>query len=328
MLLIPLLWSCTTTVKTRMLLPARAHEAARFSRVAVLPFSGNHGRQVSSEVEAIMVSLQVEGKPFFKVIERSEIDKVAREHEFQMSGSVDETTAASFGKMLGAEAVVLGTVNQFKTEDVTYRKKRRECTSKDEDGKCNNYREYSAICTKRTALFQFTPKFVDVETSSIAASEPMSGKVTDEACSDSGRPVSSSAELMEIAQKQAMDKFQNYIAPHYVSVNIVLITSDASGMDRLVKDKIKQGTKWANSDRLDRACEYWKEASELHKTGYAIPYLLGVCHEIKGEFEKAKSQYEKADSQTAKPVGEISQALLRIRRDIKRQRQLDEQVDK
>lgn len=326
----PLLFTvgCSTTVKTKMLAPARAHEAAQLSRVAVLPFSGATGKQTSIDVEALMVSVQVEGKPFFSVIERAEIEKVAKEHKFQMSGLVDEASAASLGKILGAEAIVLGTVSQNTTEDKHYKEKRSKCTSKDKKGNCKRWSEHSVGCTERTAIFQFTPKVVNVENGSIAASEAISGKASDSACSDSSSPIKGKNELLSLARQEALERYRTFIAPHYVDFEIGLLTSDDSKMDGEVEDKIDQGVNWAKAGRLDRACECWDQASRLHKTGYAIPYLLGVCCEVRGDFEKAQYYYVAADKETSKPVEEISTSLMRTRDSIEKQRRLQEQTDK
>ena len=92
------------------------------------------------------------------------------------------------------------------------------------------------------------------------------------------------------------------------------------------KKKIDAGTKWSKQGRLDRACELWHKAYELHPQGYAIPYLLGVCAEISGNLEKALSYYEKADRNTGAPVEEISQALGRVKVGIEKHKKLEEQL--
>jgi hypothetical protein len=321
-----LLWGCSTSVKTKMLAPARAHQVAQLARVAVIPFSGTKGSQISNEIETTMVSVQVDGKPFFRVIERAEIAKVAKEHRFQMSGLVDDATAASFGKILGVQSIVIGVVNQYKTEDKHYSEKRSKCSSQDKKGNCRNYSEYSVSCTERTANIQFTPKIVNIETGSIAASEVMSGIATDSACSDSGSALQGRDELLELARRVAMKQYRTFIAPYYVDVEIKLITSDDSHMEGQVKDKIDQGVGWAKAGRLDRACECWEDASKRHKGGYAIPYLLGVCCEVRGELDKAQAHYTMADRETTKPVKEISASLARVGENIEKQRKLREQI--
>ena len=47
---------------------------------------------------------------YFNMVERARVDALISEFEFDMSGLVDTSTAAKFGKMLGAQYVVIGSV--------------------------------------------------------------------------------------------------------------------------------------------------------------------------------------------------------------------------
>jgi hypothetical protein len=49
----------------------------------------------------------------FAVIERQQIDAVLSEQKLGMSGAVDAATAAKIGKLLGAQAMVVGSITQF-----------------------------------------------------------------------------------------------------------------------------------------------------------------------------------------------------------------------
>jgi curli biogenesis system outer membrane secretion channel CsgG len=53
----------------------------------------------------------------YTVIERSRVIDVLKEQDFGASGRVDATTAASIGRILGVEAVIVGSVNQFDVEE-------------------------------------------------------------------------------------------------------------------------------------------------------------------------------------------------------------------
>ena len=50
-----------------------------------------------------------------KILERSAIDKVIEEQKMQVSGVVDESTAVELGKLVGADAVLLGDVTDYLT---------------------------------------------------------------------------------------------------------------------------------------------------------------------------------------------------------------------
>ncbi len=49
----------------------------------------------------------------FSVLERALIEKVIEEHEFQASPFVDEDSTLEFGKLLGAETIIAGTISEL-----------------------------------------------------------------------------------------------------------------------------------------------------------------------------------------------------------------------
>jgi len=49
----------------------------------------------------------------FSVLERALIDKVIQEHKFQASPFVDEDSTQEFGKLLGAETIITGTISEL-----------------------------------------------------------------------------------------------------------------------------------------------------------------------------------------------------------------------
>jgi hypothetical protein len=59
---------------------------------------------IANELEYIMVN---EG---FVIIDRSQLDSIRREQNFQLSGVVDDETAVSIGKIVGANIIITGSV--------------------------------------------------------------------------------------------------------------------------------------------------------------------------------------------------------------------------
>ncbi|HUT99246.1 MAG TPA: CsgG/HfaB family protein [bacterium] len=49
----------------------------------------------------------------FRVIERAQLAKIIEEHSFQLSGMVDASTIAEFGKLVGADYVAVGSVSRL-----------------------------------------------------------------------------------------------------------------------------------------------------------------------------------------------------------------------
>ena len=318
--------SCAPRVKTRMLVPAKCHQAAKCKRIAVLAFEGPNGNQISADIEALLVGIRVQDSAYFRVIERGAVEKVLEEQMLHQTGVVDQGTAAEVGKLLGANAMVMGVVTQNTTADRRYHEQRSKCTARNEKGKCLRWRKYNVRCIERNAYFSFTPKVVRVSTGEILTSEILTGHAIDVVCRGSERALENRQTLLARAKSQAIEKFRETVAPYYVDVHIKLITRDETRMSSEIKKKIDAGVKWVETGRLDRACEVWNEAHNLHPAGYAICYLLGVCAELSGNLEGALGYYEKADRNTGSPVAEISEALGRVKVNIEKERQLADEL--
>lgn len=84
-----------------------------FHRVAVPAFAdlGDETRKHKlGRVVAELVAVELAQRPPFVVVERDHLDNIMREHRLADLGVVDESTVARFGKILGAESFLSGTV--------------------------------------------------------------------------------------------------------------------------------------------------------------------------------------------------------------------------
>jgi curli biogenesis system outer membrane secretion channel CsgG len=53
----------------------------------------------------------------YSVIERKQLDRVLSEQNFQQSGRADASTAAQLGRILGVDAIIIGSITQFGRDD-------------------------------------------------------------------------------------------------------------------------------------------------------------------------------------------------------------------
>lgn len=91
--------------------PAKVTQVGSRLAIGVLPFSrygqaGNISESITDKMITQLVNLKR-----FRVIERSAIDKVLKEQAFGMTDMVDLQTAAKVGKLAGADAIVIGSIN-------------------------------------------------------------------------------------------------------------------------------------------------------------------------------------------------------------------------
>ena len=325
---------CATKIALNMLQPAEYHQASLTKTVAVLPFSGQGGQQITSEIEGVLGSISIDGKNYFTVVDRNSIDKVLKEMKLNQSGLVDQSTAAEVGKLIGAQGIYTGAVTQYDSTEGQYTEERSECSKYKQEcdnegncrqGKCLQWRKYNVNCTKRSGYFAFAPKLIEVQTGKIIYTRDINGSATSSGCTD-GTPAKSGSELIGQSITMAKAGFRKDIAPYYIVREIKLMDS-TNGIDSSqAKDKLKQGIEYAGKNRLDTACELWGEADTIASNSASITYNLGVCAESRGDAVAALPLYKKADRLLGKPDDDISLALARVTQAIKNQEKLRVQL--
>lgn len=87
----------------------------KIQRVALLnfedfPHAANSGELVSSIFEKELLKTRLH------LIERRQVEKILKEHAFDLSGVVDPSTAKEIGKLLGVDALILGNITVFTPE--------------------------------------------------------------------------------------------------------------------------------------------------------------------------------------------------------------------
>lgn len=117
--------SCLVAALLCGLVPASVGQQKK--RVAVLNFDYATVQTMVSSVfgtnvdvgkgisDLLVQQLVTDGK--YSVIERNAIDKILNEQNFSNSDRADSTTAAKIGKILGVDAVIMGSITQFGRDD-------------------------------------------------------------------------------------------------------------------------------------------------------------------------------------------------------------------
>ncbi len=321
------LGACAPKVKTKALVPAKFHEATSLKRIAVMPLENDRGSLATAQIAAILADVRIAGKPYFDVVEREAMRQVVREQALGQTGVVDQTTAQQTGQMLGAEGIVMGAVTKNYVQDSPFTDTRSVCVRYDEDGYCDEYQSRRVSCLKRTAVFAFTPKIVNVQTGRIAAADTFEDMESKSVCETDGVSLPPGGVLLDKARTKALNEFRNAVAPRYITVEISLMKDDRDGCPEQAEDLIKQGVTWAKEGRLDRACGIWRQAYDIYPQSLAAPYNLGVCAETAGDTEGALKLYKEADRHAMEPEKLINEALTRVRQSQADQNRLRQQME-
>lgn len=102
--------------KDAVALRNQAVEKGRYA-IAVLPFAGTKKDQAARVQALATTSLTEISDPFIKVVDRENIERILAEQRLGLSGVVDEATAVEAGKLMGAHAVLMGTLIDYREEN-------------------------------------------------------------------------------------------------------------------------------------------------------------------------------------------------------------------
>jgi len=321
-------------INTSYVAPANSQEATKLRRVAVLPFSQKNNDDVTPNVEQVLAEATVNNQKYYAVVERNKLDTLLREMKLGESGALDSTTVARVGRMAGAEGVYAGAIVRHDILNAPYSETRTRCayftTQTDKKGKsyevCARYENYNVACNKRTGVYSFIPKLIEVETGVIRYSGELTGEASSSACSDSQTGIKDGRQLLAEAKNYAVIKFRQDVTPHSKMVSIVILESNERIKSSVDKDSFNRAIEFAKGGRLDRACEIWGGIADT--TSPDLLYNKGVCSETGGNLADALTLFIQADRLTDKPVAVIGQALNRVRKIEEDRKKLQSQTAK
>jgi curli biogenesis system outer membrane secretion channel CsgG len=162
---------------------ATAAEAQQKKRVAVMNFDY---ATVQSYVASIFGTNQDVGKGIadllvdklvgggaYSVIERKALDKILAEQNFSNSDRADSSTAAKIGKVLGVDAIIIGSITQFGRDD-----KKTDVGGGALGGVTGRFGIGGVRQTKSTAVVAVTARMINTSTAEILASVTGKGEST------------------------------------------------------------------------------------------------------------------------------------------------------
>lgn len=174
----------------------RCVEKGRYP-IAVLPFSQEGAKARPAQAAAmqalVIAALTDLNDPFISVVDRDNIQKILDEQRLGMSGVVDESSAVSAGKLLGAQAVLMGTITSFREEPGTLRKNGRDGYESyqakelnEETGQYANVTrfrpvKYTEYNKENKVNLSFTFKLVSLETGQVLLSRVLDRDAVDHA---------------------------------------------------------------------------------------------------------------------------------------------------
>jgi curli biogenesis system outer membrane secretion channel CsgG len=109
----------------------------------------------------------------YRVIERKAIDKIVAEQNFSNSDRADSTTAAKIGRLLGADAIIMGSITQFGRDD-----RKTSVGGSVIGGRLSRYGLGGVGASKAKAVVGLSARIVSVNTGEILAVAGGTGEST------------------------------------------------------------------------------------------------------------------------------------------------------
>jgi curli biogenesis system outer membrane secretion channel CsgG len=109
----------------------------------------------------------------YSVIERKELDKIVAEQNFSNSDRADPASAAKLARILGVNAIIIGSITQFGNDNST-----TKVGGGALGGVTGRFGIGGASKSKSTAVVQITARMIDTSTAEILASTPGKGEAS------------------------------------------------------------------------------------------------------------------------------------------------------
>lgn len=311
------------------LAPASVNLKAKGVRsLAVSDFDGPDGS--GKQVAELLTAKLVEGR-FFQVVEREKLLALEKEHVLGMTGVVDEKMAARVGKVLGVDALIVGTVLAYSVKDEPYTRTvmqrrgtgtyEKRCNEK---GKCYDAEITEEIPVQeshhiRKAMVAVSCRIIRAETGELLAGRQDAQSYTH----DTGRnlePERGTDDVLNLLAGRALETLASEIQPHTIQVE----REFENGGWLFGDAEVKVGIDFVRANRPADAIERWEAVVQRDARNSSAYYNLGLAYELTGEFEKAQAAYQAAERIDPKP--RYIQAVSQAKRSADMNRKLQEQM--
>jgi tetratricopeptide (TPR) repeat protein len=320
---------CTKSTMIEITKPAE-YNVSDLKRIAVMDFSGPGN---TGDIVAGKFTNQLWSTNYFALLERKELQKVLEEHALQMSGVVNDSTIVEFGKILGVDGIIVGSVDSYRSEDKKGREKVKEqvwtgAYEKDKEGnivyeqtafgkqKKKIYREelVDKEFIAREASVSLSFRLVSIQTAEIRASGSQTESFSQKYFPAHDKIPPKEAILNDLTDR-VLKKFIPTISPYKTKVSRTFEKGN---------DAVNTGIEMAQNNLWDKATAMWETETQLNILNSAAFYNLGIAYEVTGDLDRAELAYESALKIKTKDL--YMKALAQIRQRKIEQEKLKQQM--
>ena len=218
----------------------------------------------------------------FALIERSRLAQVLQEQRLGQSGVLDEAQAAQVGKVLGVDAIVVGTVSysvadQHVREEHTYTQNKHQYTR-------------TVSCVNREGLMKARIRIVSAQSGQVLGSVDRPLPVKSKHCDDEEGGLPTEQSVAEESGRALADAVANYLAPHFELREFELEKIHNKQFEALGE----RAAELAEALRVDEAYAIYKSIHDQDPYSPEVMINLAILNEVVGNWSQAKGFYENA----------------------------------
>ncbi len=241
--------------------------------IAVADLQGN----VGDRAKAVLLE-HLDKSQRFKVLNRAGLKYSLEELSFHQSGLVDKHTAKKLGRMLGADALIIGDVN------LKYRTENSSTSYTDKHGKRHTTHIKKGVGTLEGAI-----GLIFLETGEYQAFNNTNSQQIAEVSRTDGTP---DAINREVVEQQAINagvmKFVRLVSPYYDNVKLRFESAETK--------EGKRGLKYVKAGLWDEGIELLKYEAQQNPRRSGSWYNLGLVMQHRNNFSLAKNALKKCIS--------------------------------
>ncbi len=216
----------------------------------------------------------------FNLVERSRLDQVLKEQKLAVSGAIDESQAVEVGKLLGVDAIIVGSIS--------YTHKDSKKTERKQDSKTKKY--YNLHVYRRDVTTEVRMKIISVETAQVLGT--VSPRTTSSETKTSrtyikGDAVAPIAQLADNCARKLAPQLANYFCPTFVY--------QAFDIEKIkvkeYKKRAREAREYLKRGEIDKAFPLYKAIYDEDSYNPKVAYNVGAIYEVVGNFEKAFEAY-------------------------------------
>ena len=189
-----------------------------------------------------------------------------------------------------AEGSISGSVSSG-VDESNFRRKEKQCVSKDDKGKCLKEEQVEVPCKRRIIDIKADIRIVRNTDGRILYSQPKPFREEVEWCRG-GSPSRTTEDVIEGAIRDIAGSLRGDVVPH-VDTYKIRVRENTKGLSRESANRFKELVKLTKRD-AQGACRGW-ESMQVEAAGHpSLLFNLGLCAEQRGDYEKALGLYQDA----------------------------------